>query len=91
MHAKQVVLTTGTFLRGLIHIGSVSYPAGRHRRDSDAIEPASISLSVTFNRLGFKLGRCKTGTPPRLQLSSIDFTDLERQESQRNFWFGYVN
>lgn len=79
--AKQVILTTGTFLRGIIHIGNVSYPAGRHRRDSDEVEPASIGLSSTINRLGFALGRCKTGTPPRLTLESINFAPLSRQIS----------
>jgi len=79
LRAKQVVLTTGTFLRGMIHIGNVSYPAGRHRRDSDDVEPASIGLSNTINKLGFKLGRCKTGTPPRISLNSINFSNLVRQ------------
>lgn len=70
------MLTTGTFLRGVIHIGNVKYPAGRHRRDSDEVEPASIGLSETINKLRFRLGRCKTGTPPRLHIESIDFSPL---------------
>lgn len=45
IRAAQVVLTTGTFLRGMIHIGNLKYPAGRHRRDSDQVEPASMALS----------------------------------------------
>jgi tRNA uridine 5-carboxymethylaminomethyl modification enzyme len=69
----SVVLTTGTFLNGLIHCGSVQRPAGR---DGDA---ASIPLSRTLHRLGFALGRLKTGTPPRLDGRTIDFGALIRQ------------
>jgi tRNA uridine 5-carboxymethylaminomethyl modification enzyme len=72
---RTVVITTGTFLGGLIHIGDVHYPAGR------AGEIASLELAVSFQSLGFKMGRMKTGTPPRLRASTIDFTRLVRQDS----------
>jgi tRNA uridine 5-carboxymethylaminomethyl modification enzyme len=68
-----VVLTTGTFLRGLIHIGDQTFPAGR------VGDPASERLSAALARLGFRLGRLKTGTPPRLDGRTIDFEALERQ------------
>jgi tRNA uridine 5-carboxymethylaminomethyl modification enzyme len=67
------VITTGTFLRGVIHIGQRSIPAGRHG------EAASTALSETLKRLGLKLGRLKTGTPPRLDGRTIDWAGLERQ------------
>jgi tRNA uridine 5-carboxymethylaminomethyl modification enzyme len=76
--AKKVIITTGTFLNGLIHIGPVSYPAGR------AGEIASISLAGSLRELGFEMGRMKTGTPPRLRASTIDFSCLERQDSDLN-------
>jgi tRNA uridine 5-carboxymethylaminomethyl modification enzyme len=66
--APMVVLATGTFLRGLIHIGSKSIKAGR------AGEFASYGLATSLRDLGFELGRLKTGTPPRLKKSSIDFS-----------------
>ncbi|MHB9098197.1 MAG: tRNA uridine-5-carboxymethylaminomethyl(34) synthesis enzyme MnmG [Syntrophales bacterium] len=72
---RTVVLTTGTFLDGLIHIGDVSYPAGR------AGEIASLVLSASLKALGFEMGRMKTGTPPRLRASTIDFGRLVRQDS----------
>jgi tRNA uridine 5-carboxymethylaminomethyl modification enzyme len=68
-----VVLTTGTFLRGLIHIGETKISAGR------AGEAPSIGLSRTLTRAGFALGRLKTGTPPRLDGKSIDWASLEMQ------------
>ncbi len=68
-----VVLTTGTFLRGLIHIGERQIPAGR------AGEAPAIGLSATLERAGFALGRLKTGTPPRLDGTTIDWTALEMQ------------
>jgi len=69
----MVVLTTGTFLRGLIHIGDERFPAGRMN------EGASVGLSSTMARLGFALGRLKTGTPPRLDGRTIDWASLDRQ------------
>ncbi|MBB1249496.1 tRNA uridine-5-carboxymethylaminomethyl(34) synthesis enzyme MnmG [Rhizobium sp. G21] len=68
-----VVLTTGTFLRGLIHIGDRKIPAGR------VGENPSIGLSATLAKLGLRLGRLKTGTPARLDGRTIDWTGLDRQ------------
>ncbi|WP_455177169.1 tRNA uridine-5-carboxymethylaminomethyl(34) synthesis enzyme MnmG [Azospirillum melinis] len=73
IRAGAVVLTTGTFLRGLIHIGEERTPAGR------VGEAPSIGLSDTLARLGFPLGRLKTGTPPRLDGRTIDWDALEKQ------------
>ena len=72
---RAVVITTGTFLGGLIHIGETRYPAGR------AGEIASLELSLSLKALGFEMGRMKTGTPPRLRASTIDFSRLIRQDS----------
>ena len=72
--APRVVLTTGTFLRGLIHIGERQIPAGRV---GDA--PAT-GLALTLEHLDFRLGRLKTGTPPRLDGRTIDWAGLEAQE-----------
>ena len=71
--AGAVVLTTGTFLRGLIHIGEKQIPAGR------VGEAPSIGLSRTLEKLGLRLGRLKTGTPPRLDGRTIDWSVLEMQ------------
>jgi tRNA uridine 5-carboxymethylaminomethyl modification enzyme len=71
--AAAVVLTTGTFLRGLIHIGERQIPAGR------AGEAPALGLSSTLQRLGFALGRLKTGTPPRLDGTTIDWAAVEMQ------------
>ena len=71
--ARAVVVTTGTFLRGLIHLGERSWPAGR------IDENPSLGLSAAFERIGFKLGRLKTGTPPRLDGSTIDWSAVEMQ------------
>jgi tRNA uridine 5-carboxymethylaminomethyl modification enzyme len=71
--AGAVVLATGTFLGGLIHIGHTSTPAGR------AGEFAAPGLAKNLAELGFRLGRMKTGTPPRLHRASIDFSRFDRQ------------
>ena len=71
--SKTVVVTTGTFMRGLIHIGLNNYPGGR------AGDQPSIGLSDQLRTLGFQVGRLKTGTPARLDARSIDFSKLETQ------------
>ncbi|PLP57160.1 tRNA uridine-5-carboxymethylaminomethyl(34) synthesis enzyme MnmG [Mesorhizobium loti] len=73
-----VVLTTGTFLRGLIHIGDRKIVAGRMN------EQATVGLSATMERVGFKLGRLKTGTPPRLDGRTINWKALESQAADEN-------
>jgi len=75
---KTVILTTGTFMRGLIHIGLTNFPAGRMG------DPPSEALSLCLMNLGFSLGRFKTGTTPRLNRSSIDFSSLEIQPGDPN-------
>ena len=71
--AGAVVITTGTFLRGLIHLGEKNWPAGR------VGEAPAMGLSASFERLGFALGRLKTGTPPRLDGGTIDWSAVEMQ------------
>jgi tRNA uridine 5-carboxymethylaminomethyl modification enzyme len=71
--ARAVVIATGTFLNGLIHTGRRTYTAGR------AGEPASIDLAEALKRLGFPVGRLKTGTPPRLDGRTIDWSAFEPQ------------
>ncbi len=73
-----VILTTGTFLKGIIHIGDVSYSAGR------AGESSAEKLSESFLSLGFEIGRLKTGTPPRVNAHSIDFNQMELQPGDEN-------
>ncbi|MBR0737217.1 tRNA uridine-5-carboxymethylaminomethyl(34) synthesis enzyme MnmG [Bradyrhizobium liaoningense] len=73
LRAGAVVVTTGTFLRGLIHLGEQNWPAGR------VGEAPAMGLSSSFERAGFTLGRLKTGTPPRLDGSTIDWSEVEMQ------------
>ena len=72
--AQYVVLTTGTFLRGLIHIGEFQQGAGR------IAEPTAIGLADCLAHYGFRMGRLKTGTPPRVLKRSVDFSRMEIQE-----------
>ena len=71
--AEMVVITTGTFMQGLIHVGDVNYPGGR--RD----EAPSVGLSDSLRKLGFEVTRFKTGTPPRLDKATIHWEKLEPQ------------
>ncbi|KJA15908.1 hypothetical protein HYPSUDRAFT_47967 [Hypholoma sublateritium FD-334 SS-4] len=73
IHCSQVVICTGTFLSGEIHLGMKRFPAGRLGDDP------SIGLSASLNKAGFKLGRLQTGTPARLDRNTIDFTGMEKQ------------
>jgi tRNA uridine 5-carboxymethylaminomethyl modification enzyme len=73
LRAGAVVVTTGTFLRGLIHLGEKNWPAGR------VGEAPAMGLSKSFERAGFTLGRLKTGTPPRLDGTTIDWSAVEMQ------------
>src|SRR5213595_534756 len=71
--ARSIVIATGTFLNGRIHTGKRTYQGGR------AGEPASIEFAAALKRLGFRVGRLKTGTPPRLDGRTIDWDSFERQ------------
>lgn len=103
-YSKSVVLTSGTFLNGLIHIGDSNYGGGRSG------ERASIGISAALENKGFSVGRLKTGTPPRVDGRSIDYTQLEvqegddkptpfsfltenlpKKEDQLTCWIGYTN
>ncbi|MEQ9309770.1 MAG: tRNA uridine-5-carboxymethylaminomethyl(34) synthesis enzyme MnmG [Balneolaceae bacterium] len=105
-YSKAVVLTSGTFLNGLIHIGESQYGGGRSG------ERASIGISAALEKLGFEIGRLKTGTPPRVDGRSIDYSKLEiqygdeeptpfsfltnanelpKQDKQLTCWIGYTN
>jgi tRNA uridine 5-carboxymethylaminomethyl modification enzyme len=102
VEAGAVVITTGTFLNGLIHCGEQTYPAGRSG------EPPAVMLGEALRRLGFEIGRLKTGTPPRLDARTIDFSKFQEQagdpvptpfsfktraitQPQTVCWIGYTN
>ena len=78
IHAKTVVLTNGTFLNGLIHIGEKNFGGGR------AGESAATGLTATLQNRGFESGRMKTGTPPRVDGRSLDFSKMEEQPGDDN-------
>ncbi|HLI29768.1 MAG TPA: FAD-dependent oxidoreductase, partial [Terriglobia bacterium] len=73
VEAGAVIVTTGTFLNGLIHCGEQTYPAGRSG------EPPAVMLGEALRRIGFDVGRLKTGTPPRLDARTIDFSRFQVQ------------
>lgn len=83
--AKCVILTNGTFLNGLIHIGKVQISGGR------ASEPASYGITEQLQSIGFKTDRLKTGTPVRIDGRSVDFSTMEEQKSENDFHkFSYL-
>ncbi len=81
INCKKIILTTGTFLNGLIHIGDERTPAGRYN------EKPSTGLSEQLEKYKFKIGRLKTGTPPRLDARTINFKNLEKQAADDNPYF----
>jgi tRNA uridine 5-carboxymethylaminomethyl modification enzyme len=102
VEAGAVIITTGTFLNGLIHCGEQTYPAGRSG------EAPAVMLGEALRRLGFEVGRLKTGTPPRLDARTIDFSKFQVQagdpvptpfsfrtraitQPQTVCWIGYTN
>jgi tRNA uridine 5-carboxymethylaminomethyl modification enzyme len=83
--AKKFILTTGTFLNGLIHIGEEKISAGR------IDEKPTLGLSEQLKKLNFKIGRLKTGTPPRLDGTTINYEELEMQDAdEKPFFFSYL-
>lgn len=85
IHSKKVILTSGTFLNGLIHLGEKQFGGGR------AGERAAFGITEQLNELGFQSGRMKTGTPPRVDGRSLDYTKMEEQPGDKNpskFSFG---
>ena len=81
IRSSKTILTTGTFLNGLIHIGEDKTPAGRFN------EKPSTGLSEQLKKYNFKIGRLKTGTPPRLDARTINFTNLEEQHADDDPYF----
>jgi tRNA uridine 5-carboxymethylaminomethyl modification enzyme len=81
--AKTVILSSGTFMRGLLHIGQTNFSGGRGG------DKAAMGLSPCLESLGFQLGRLKTGTPPRINKRSIDFAKCEEQPGEDGVYFSY--
>lgn len=83
--AKTVIITAGTFLNGLMHIGQVQIPGGR------TAEPASYHLTESITKLGIEMGRMKTGTPMRIDSRSVHYEDMETQDGEDDFHrFSYI-
>jgi len=80
---KTVILSSGTFMRGLLHIGETNFSGGR------AGDKPSVGLSSCLEEHGFKLGRLKTGTPPRINKRTIDFSQAEEQPPEKGIYFSY--
>lgn len=81
--ARTVILSSGTFMRGLLHIGQTNFSGGRGG------DKASMGLSPSLEALGFQLGRLKTGTPPRINKRSIDFSKCEVQPGDEGVYFSF--
>ncbi len=81
VQASKVIVCSGTFLGGLVHIGRRHWESGRY------IEEASTELTNSLEKLGFPIRRFKTGTPPRIIRDTIDFSRLERQDGDEDLWF----
>lgn len=85
-HAQRIILTNGTFLNGLMHVGNVSFQGGR------ISEPASYGIPAQLREFGFEVGRMKTGTPVRIDGRSIDFSKLTEQDGENDFHrFSFIN
>ena len=84
VRTKELILTTGTFLNGLIHIGETQIPAGRYD------EKPSTGLSEQLAKFKMQIGRLKTGTPPRLDGSTINYDDLELQPNIHQSELSYL-
>lgn len=80
---KTVIISSGTFMRGLLHIGETNYAGGR------AGDKPSVGLSASLEKIGFNLGRLKTGTPPRVNRRTIDYSVCEEQAGDDNVLFSF--
>jgi tRNA uridine 5-carboxymethylaminomethyl modification enzyme len=80
---KTVIISSGTFMRGLIHIGETTFSGGR------AGDPPSTGLSASLSKFGFRLKRLKTGTPPRVNRRSLDFSQMEEQQGDSGVRFSF--